>query len=88
MAHEVPHYQDRIVTDPQILVGKPTIKGTRISVERVLEYLAVNPNFDELFTDYPRLTMEDVQACLAYAQAKVAKRATGKTFVSPRSAHV
>jgi uncharacterized protein (DUF433 family) len=88
MAHEALDYQDRIVTDPQILVGKPTIQGTRISVERVLEYLAVNPNFDELFTDYPRLTMEDVQACLAYAQAKVAKRATGKTFVSPRSAHV
>jgi uncharacterized protein (DUF433 family) len=72
-------YQDRIVRDPRILVGKPTIRGTRISVERVLEYLAANRSFDELFIDYPRLTKEDVQACLAYAQAMVAKRGGAKT---------
>ena len=59
---------DRIVRDPTILAGKPVVKGTRIAVEVVLDYLAHNPNFDDLFADYPRLTMEDVQACLAYAQ--------------------
>ncbi len=64
-------YQERIVTDPGILVGKPTIKGTRISVELVLGYLAHTPNFDELFADYPRLTMEDVQACFGYARLEV-----------------
>ncbi len=64
-------YQDRIVTDPAILVGKPTVRGTRIAVELVLAYLANNPNFEELFADYPRLTMDDVRACLAYAQAQV-----------------
>jgi uncharacterized protein (DUF433 family) len=73
MTVERPTYQDRIVADPAILVGKPVVRGTRISVELVLEYLAHNPNFDELFADYPRLTMEDVQACLAYAQAQVGK---------------
>lgn len=62
---------DRIVQDPGILVGKPVVRGTRIPVELVLEYLANTPSFDDLFTDYPRLTIEDVQACFAYAQAKV-----------------
>ncbi len=59
---------DRIVKDPTILVGKPVVKGTRIAVEVVLDYLARNPNFEDLFVDYPRLTMEDVKACLAVAQ--------------------
>src|SRR5262249_49786016 len=71
MTTEHANYTERIVTDPQILVGKPVIKGTRIAVEHVLEYLAHTPNFEEFFADYPELTMEDVQACLAYAQAVV-----------------
>jgi uncharacterized protein (DUF433 family) len=62
---------DRIVQDPNILVGKPVVKGTRIAVEVVLDYLAHNPNFDELFADYPRLTMDDVKACLAFAHTLV-----------------
>ncbi len=75
MNKEQPHYQDRIVRNPEILVGKPVVRGTRIPVEVVLEYLAHNPNFDELFADYPRLTMADVQACLEYAQALVQQTA-------------
>ena len=71
MNNEQTRYQDRIVRNPEILVGKPVVKGTRIPVEVVLEYLAHNPDFAELFADYPRLTMDDVQACLAYAQALV-----------------
>ena len=67
-----PRFHDRIVTDPEILVGKPVVKGTRISVELVLEFLAHTPDLDELFADYPELTREDVQAVLAYAQAAVA----------------
>ncbi len=67
-------YKDRIVRDPQILVGKPVVKGTRIPVDLVLAYLARNPNFDELFADYPRLTLDDVQACLAYAGAAIEER--------------
>ncbi len=69
----LPH-QDRIVRDPQVLVGKPVVKGTRIPVDLVLAYLARNPNFDDLFLDYPRLTLDDVKACLAYAGAVVEER--------------
>lgn len=57
----------RIVRDHAILTGKPVVKGTRIPVELVLAKLADNPDLDELFADYPRLTLEDVRACLDYA---------------------
>ena len=82
MAHELLDSTGRIITDPDILVGKPVVRGTRIPVELVLEYLAHTPNFDELFADYPRLTMEDVQACFAYAQAQVGK-ATRRSRPTP-----
>ena len=67
------NFQDRIAQDPEILVGKPVVKGTRIPVELVLAKLAQNPDLDELFADYPRLTREDVQACLQYAERLVNK---------------
>jgi len=72
MGTERPIYQGRIVSDPNILVGKPAIKGTRIAVEHVLEQFADSPDIAELLEVYPDLTPEDVQACLAYAQALVA----------------
>ena len=62
-------HQDRIVVDPEILVGKPVVKGTRIPVELVLKRLAQDLDLPTLFEAYPRLTPEDVQACLEYAQA-------------------
>lgn len=65
-------YKDRIVSNPEILVGKPTIKGTRLSVEAVLGYLAGNLDFNDLKEAFPRLTDEDLKACLGYAQALVA----------------
>ena len=71
MAEDHCPYQDRIVTNPEILVGKPAIRGTRIAVEHVLQQLAANPDTNELFAAYPDLTIEDVKACLAYAQALV-----------------
>jgi uncharacterized protein (DUF433 family) len=71
MTQEKVDYQDRIVSDPEILVGKPVIKGTRIPVELVLEYLTHNPRLDDLFADYPRLTLDDVKACFAYATTLV-----------------
>lgn len=64
--------RDRITVDPAILVGKPIVKGTRISVELVLDRLAAEPNLDVLLEDYPSLTVDDVRACLAYASAVVA----------------
>ena len=74
MAKEQHDNLERIVQDPNILVGKPTVRGTRIPVELVLAKLAANPNLDELFADYPRLTVEDVKACLDYARVLVEKK--------------
>jgi len=65
-------YQGRIVTDPDILVGKPRIRGTRIAVEHVLDQLADTPDIGELFAAFPDLTLADVQACLAYVSALAA----------------
>ncbi|MBI3732907.1 MAG: DUF433 domain-containing protein [Chloroflexi bacterium] len=48
--------------------SKPVVQGTRIPVELVLKHLAQNPDLNELFAAYPRLTIEDVRACLEYAQ--------------------
>lgn len=64
--------RDRITVDPNILVGKPIVKGTRVSVELVLDRLAAEPDFDVFFEDYPHLTIDDVRACLAYASAVIA----------------
>lgn len=66
-------YENRIIVDPEILVGKPVVKGTRIPVELVLQYLAANPRFEDLFADYPRLNLEDVKACFAFAKAQLEK---------------
>ena len=69
---------DRITVDPDVMVGKPVVKGTRIPVELVLAKLAANPDLGELFRDYPELTVADVQASLRYASTLVPKRARGK----------
>ncbi len=71
MTKEYPKYQDRIIVDPEILVGKPVVKGTRIPVELVLKRLAQDLDLRTLLEAYPRLTLDDVRACLEYAQALV-----------------
>jgi uncharacterized protein (DUF433 family) len=71
MAHETVNHQDRIVRDPDILVGKPVVKGTNIPVELVLARLAVNLDVDELVRDYPELTRDDVRAVLSYAHDRI-----------------
>jgi uncharacterized protein (DUF433 family) len=63
-------FQERITTDPTIMVGKPVVAGTRIPVERILRHLEENDRAD-LFEAFPELTEEDVRACLAYARAAV-----------------
>lgn len=60
-------WTERIVSDPDVLVGKPTIKGTRLSVEFILERLANGWTEQMLLDNYPRLTREDLQAVFAYA---------------------
>lgn len=73
MATDRRAYMDRIHQDPEIMAGKPVVKGTRIPVERVIAHLAETPNLDDLFAAFPHLTVEDVQACLAYAHARLVK---------------
>ncbi len=75
MPKEQPMYKDRIIQDPEIMVGKPVVKGTRIPVELVLAKLAYSGlDLDELFADYPRLTIDDVKACLEYAMVMVERK--------------
>jgi uncharacterized protein (DUF433 family) len=58
---------ERIVMDPEILAGKPVIRGTRLAVEFILELLAAGQSENQLLANYPGLTREDVLACLGYA---------------------
>ena len=59
--------QDRIVVDPQILVGKPVVRGTRLAVEFIIDLLAQGWSESDLLRNYPGLTHEDILACLGYA---------------------
>jgi uncharacterized protein (DUF433 family) len=60
-------WKDRITVDPDILVGKPIIKGTRISVELILNRLADGWTMEDILTSYPHITREDVLAALSFA---------------------
>lgn len=64
---------DRITTNPNVLVGKPTIRGMRISVEQILTALAAGVPASDLLEDYPELEMADIQAVLAYAAERVSE---------------
>jgi uncharacterized protein (DUF433 family) len=58
---------DRIVVDPEVLAGKPVIRGTRLAVEFILELLAAGQSEQDLLANYPGLTRADILACLSYA---------------------
>ena len=60
-------WKGRIVTNPEILAGKPIVSGTRISVELILDHLAANWSMAELIENYPGITQEDIWAALAFA---------------------
>ena len=57
----------RIISDPEIMMGKPVISGTRITVELVLDKLAAGETIEQLLADYPHITREGVFAALAFA---------------------
>jgi len=62
---------ERITLDPKIMLGKPVVRGTRITVEIILEKLAAGLGIDDVLADYPSLTRDDVLAALAYARQAV-----------------
>lgn len=61
-------WRSRIVADANVLAGKPVIKGTRISVELVMDLLAAGYTPDQIRQQYDHLTSDDIHACLAYAR--------------------
>jgi uncharacterized protein (DUF433 family) len=58
---------ERIVLNPKVMVGKPTIKGTRLTVEYVLNLMAHGTTVEEILDEYEEVTQEDIQACLLFA---------------------
>ena len=63
-------WEERISVDPEVRSGKPCIKGTRITVYDVLEYMAGGMTESEILVSFPDLKAEDVRACLAFAAAR------------------
>jgi uncharacterized protein (DUF433 family) len=64
-------YRRYITTDPDILGGKPCIAGTRISVQLILEQLALGDEVKDILDQYPHITEEQVHAALAFASARI-----------------
>ena len=65
---------DRISIDPAVMVGKPCIRGTRITVELIPRWLAGGRSFAELIEAFPHITEDDIEAALAYAADQVGAR--------------
>ncbi len=61
------NYKQIIISDPSIMLGKPTIVGTRITVELILEKLAAGETIEQILEQHPRLTRESVQSALVFA---------------------
>jgi len=59
--------EDLITSDPEVMMGKPTVAGTRITVELILEKLAAGEKVDQIVAEHPRLTEKGVRAALAFA---------------------
>ena len=69
-------YRDRVIVEPEIMHGKPVIKGTRIPVYIILNLLAGGLSEEEVLRENPDLTREDIHACLEYA-AELAQEEVG-----------
>jgi len=69
-------YRDIITIEPGRRGGKPTIRGMRITVQDVLQYLAGGMSEEEILSDFPELTREDIRACLAFAADRERKLMT------------
>jgi uncharacterized protein (DUF433 family) len=64
------NWQKHISVDPAVRSGKPCIKGTRITVYDALEYLAGGMSEEEILSDFPDLSLENIRACLAFAATR------------------
>ena len=73
------NWRDRIELNPVVLIGKPVVRGTRLAVELILELLAAGESENDPLSDYPRLTREDLRACLRVRQSPCTRE-----FSTPR----
>ena len=64
-------WEERVDLNPEVLAGKPVVKGTRLSVQLILELLADDWSTEEILDQYPTLTKDDVLACLRYASERL-----------------
>lgn len=64
-------WQDRIEWNPEVMVGKPVIKGTRLTVEFIIDLLAHGWSEAAILRNYPGITVEDIRACLAFASQRL-----------------
>ena len=74
---------ERILRDPKVMVGKPVIKGTRLSVEFILNLLAHKTTEEEILGEYEGLSTEDIQACLLFAAQSMASTTFMPLAVEP-----
>jgi len=74
---------ERITLNPKVMVGKPVIKGTRLTVEYVLNLLAHGATVTEILEEYQGLTPEDIQACLLFATKSLASTTFMPLWVEP-----
>ncbi len=69
MGDYIMEWKDRIAIDPNVMVGKPVVKGTRLAVEFIVALLAEGWSEEEILRNYPGLTSADIRACLQYPSA-------------------
>lgn len=72
---------DRITIDENVCNGKPTIRGKRIAVQTILEFLGAGESIEEVLNQYPSLEREDVTACLKFASSLMDRNYVIKSFV-------
>ena len=75
-------WQERIEVDPQVMVGKPVVKGTRLTVEFIIALLAQGWSEAEILRNYPGLTVQDIRACLAFASQRLQVRLKSRCGMS------
>ena len=73
---------DRISVNPNVCFGKPCIKGTRIWVSLILDFLATGETYETILTHYPQIKREDILACLAYGAAMSHENFVDITFAT------
>jgi uncharacterized protein (DUF433 family) len=77
---------DRITIDARVCNGKPTIRGKRITVQTILEFLSAGDTSEEILKEYPTLTREDISACLQFAAQMMNRHYTTYSLISSEAA--